>query len=61
MKLVIANKAYAYDLSVPEIAPQHMPNKKDFKIIKTPKKVLKQNMEYMQLLEIMTQEKHLIK
>lgn len=40
---MIADKAYAYDLSVPEVAPQHMPSKKDFKIIKTPKKVLKQN------------------
>ena len=36
---MIADKAYAYDLSVPEIAPDYMPNKKDFKIVKTPKKV----------------------
>lgn len=36
---MIANKAYAYDLSVPEIVPQHMPNKKDFKIVKAPKKI----------------------
>ncbi|MBQ8043518.1 MAG: cell division protein FtsL [Clostridia bacterium] len=40
---MIADKAYAYDLSVPEITPDYMPSKKDFKIIKTPKKVLKQN------------------
>jgi len=37
--LVIADRAYAYDLSVPEIAPDYMPNKKDFKIIKAPRKV----------------------
>lgn len=37
---MIVNKAYAYDLSVPEIVPEHMPNKKDFKIIKVPKKLL---------------------
>ena len=36
---MIDNKAYAYDLSVPEIAPKYMPNKKDFKIVKSPKKV----------------------
>lgn len=36
---MIANRAYAYDLSVPEIAPNYMPNKKDFKIVKSPKKV----------------------
>lgn len=35
---MIANKAYAYDLNVPEIVPQHMPNKNDFKIVKAPKK-----------------------
>lgn len=35
---MIANKAYAYDYSVPEIVPEHMPSKKDFKIIKTPEK-----------------------
>lgn len=40
---MIADKAYAYDLSVPEIKPDYMPNKKDFKIIKTPKKVQKQS------------------
>lgn len=40
---MIADKAYAYDLSVPEIIPQHMPNKKDFKIVKSPKKVVKTN------------------
>ena len=40
---MIANKAYAYDLSVPEIVPKHMPNKKDFKIIKAPKKLQKSN------------------
>ena len=40
---MIADKAYAYDLSVPEIVPGHMPSKKDFKIIKTPKKLEKQS------------------
>ena len=40
---MIVDKAYAYDLSVPEIVPEHMPNKKDFKIVKTPKKVIKTN------------------
>ena len=40
---MIAEKAYAYDLSVPEIIPDYMPNKKDFKIVKTPKKASKQN------------------
>lgn len=40
---MIANKAYAYDLSVPEIVPNHMPNEKDFKIVKSPKKVLNTN------------------
>ena len=35
---MIANKSYAYDLSVPEIEPNYMPNKKDFKIIKGPEK-----------------------
>ena len=37
MNLVIAEKAYAYDLSVPEIMPNHMPDKKDFKVIRNPK------------------------
>ena len=36
---MIDNKAYAYDLSVPEIKPNYMPNKKEFKIVKAPKKV----------------------
>lgn len=36
---MIANKAYAYDLSVPELEPDYMPSKKDFKIIKTPKTI----------------------
>ncbi len=40
---MIADRAYAYDLSVPEIAPDYMPNKKDFKIIKAPKKVQSTN------------------
>ena len=40
---MIADKAYAYDLSIPEIIPNHIPNKKDFKIIKNPKKVQNQN------------------
>ena len=40
---MIENRAYAYDLSVPEIVPEHMPNKKDFKIVKAPKKVAKTN------------------
>jgi len=40
---VIANKAYAYDLSVPEIVPGNLPNKKDFKIVKAPKKTIKTN------------------
>ena len=40
---MIADKAYAYDLSVPEIVPSNMPSKKDFKIIKTPKKLQKVN------------------
>ena len=40
---MIADKVYAYDLSVPEIVPDNMPNKKDFKIVKAPKKVIKTN------------------
>ena len=36
---MITNRAYAYDLSVPEIVPQHMPNKKDFKMVKVSKKL----------------------
>jgi len=36
---VIADKAYAYDLSVPKIEPEHIPSKKDFKIIRNPKKL----------------------
>lgn len=40
---MIENKAYAYDLSVPEIVPEHIPSKEDFKIIKTPKKIEKVN------------------
>ena len=40
---MIADKAYAYDLSVPEIAPEYKPNKKDFKIIKNPKVEQKQS------------------
>ena len=36
---MITNKAYAYDLSVPETVPQHMPHKKDFKIVKDDKKI----------------------
>ena len=40
---MIADKSYAYDLSVPEILPGHIPSKKDFKIIKTPKKELNKN------------------
>ena len=33
---MIVDKAYAYDLSVPEYAPKRMPSKDDFKIIKNP-------------------------
>ena len=40
---MIADKAYAYDLSVPEFAPEYKPNKNDFKIIKSPKKVQSTN------------------
>lgn len=36
---MIANKAYAYDLSVPEIVPEYKPSKKDFRVVKSPKKV----------------------
>lgn len=36
---MIDNRAYAYDLSVPEIVPNYVPNKKDFRIVKSPKKV----------------------
>lgn len=35
---MIANKSYAYDLSVPEFIPDRYPSKKDFKILKNPKK-----------------------
>ena len=34
---MIDNKAYAYDLVAPEIIPDERPNKKDFRIIKSPK------------------------
>ena len=40
---MIAEKAYAYDLSIPEIMPNHMPDKKDFKVIRNPKQSKKQN------------------
>jgi len=40
---VIADKAYAYDLSVPETNPEYFPNKKDFRIVKAPKKIEKTN------------------
>lgn len=40
---MIANKAYAYDLSVPEIVPDYVPSKKDFRVVKSPKKVQKNN------------------
>lgn len=40
---MIANKAYAYDLSVPELQPEHKPSKEDFKIVKAPKKVQSTN------------------
>ena len=40
---MIVNKAYAYDLSVPEIAPEHKPSKEDFKIVKSPRKVVNTN------------------
>lgn len=33
---MIANRAYAYDLEVPKRKEEHMPNKKDFKLIKNP-------------------------
>ena len=33
---MVANKAYAYDLSVPNIKEDNMPDKKDFKILKSP-------------------------
>lgn len=36
---MIDNRAYAYDLSVPEIVPNYVPNKKDFRIVKSPKTV----------------------
>ena len=35
---MIADKAYAYDLSVPEIVPEYKPSKRDFKIVKAPSK-----------------------
>ena len=38
---MIGNKAYAYDLSVPDIKPNYMPKKNDFKIVKTPNKAQK--------------------
>ncbi len=37
---MIVDKAYAYDLSVPEIAPKNVPNKKDFKLVRNTKKVV---------------------
>lgn len=40
---MIANKVYAYDLSVPAMVPEYKPNKKDFKVIKNPKVDRKQN------------------
>lgn len=33
---MIANKAYAYDLSVPEFKPDYTPDTRDFRIIKNP-------------------------
>ncbi len=40
---MIADKAYAYDLSVPEIVPDYRPSKKDFRVVKSPKKVQQHN------------------
>jgi len=40
---VIADKAYAYDLSVPEIVPEYKPSKKDFRVVKSPKKAQSHN------------------
>ena len=38
---MIENKAYAYDFSVPEYIPDNKPSKKDFRVIKNPKKDIK--------------------
>lgn len=35
---MIADKAYAYDLSVPELQPDYMPSKKDFRVIRNNKR-----------------------
>lgn len=54
---MIENRAYAYDLSVPEIVPEYMPNKKDFKIVKTPKKVTKTNANNVKKTKVKPQSK----